>query len=124
MQGNPDATVPFTVNANFYDPDFTASCTGDSTKCARTWGVRAIDSKDIFIFGGGLYSFFDNYDQECVPLNNCQDDMISLESSQVHLYGISTKASINMVTVDGKSAMLDADNRNNFCAAIALFSAA
>ncbi|KAJ4199814.1 hypothetical protein NW759_016024 [Fusarium solani] len=122
MQGNPDATVPFTVNANFYDPDFTASCTGDSTKCARTWGVRAIDSKDIFIFGGGLYSFFDNYDQECVPLNNCQDNMISLESSQVHLYGISTKASINMVTVDGKSAMLDADNRNNFCAAIALFS--
>ncbi|KAJ4329410.1 hypothetical protein N0V84_000044 [Fusarium piperis] len=122
MQGNPDATVPFTVNANFYDPDFTASCAGDSTKCARTWGVRAIDSKDIFIYGGGLYSFFDNYDQECVPLNNCQDNMISIESSQVHLYGISTKASINMVTVDGKSAMLDADNRNNFCAAIALFS--
>ncbi|KAF4991871.1 hypothetical protein FDECE_13898 [Fusarium decemcellulare] len=122
MQGNPDATVPFTVNAKYYDPDFKADCTGDSTKCARTWGVRAMDSKDIFIYGGGLYSFFDNYDQECVPLNNCQDNIISIESSQVHLYGISTKASINMVNVDGKSAILDSDNRNNFCAAIALFS--
>ncbi|KAF4976749.1 hypothetical protein FZEAL_6628 [Fusarium zealandicum] len=122
MQGNPDATVPFTANAKFFDPDFSASCNGDSKKCARTWGVRAVDSKDIFIFGGGLYSFFDNYAQECVPLNNCQDNMVSIESSQVHLYGVSTKASINMVSVDGKSVILDSDNRNTFCAAIALFS--
>ncbi|KAH6976590.1 family 55 glycoside hydrolase [Ilyonectria destructans] len=122
MQGNPDAAVPFTANAKFFDPDFSATCTSDSQKCARTWGVRAMDSKDIFIYGGGLYSFFDNYDQECVPLNNCQDNIISLESSQVHLYGISTKASINMVTVDGQSAIPDSDNRNNFCAAVALFS--
>jgi hypothetical protein len=122
MQGNPDATVPFTVNKKFYDPDFKATCTGGSKRCARTWGVRAVNSKDIFIFGGGLYSFFDNYDQVCVGENNCQDNMISLESSQVHLYGISTKASVNMVNVNGKSAILDKDNRNNFCAAIALFS--
>ncbi|SPJ73113.1 probable beta-1,3 exoglucanase precursor [Fusarium torulosum] len=122
MQGNPDATVPFTVNKKFHDPDFKATCTGNSKRCARTWGVRAVNSKDIFIFGGGLYSFFDNYDQVCVGQNNCQDNMISLESSQVHLYGISTKASVNMVSVNGKSAILDKDNRNNFCAAIALFS--
>jgi hypothetical protein len=48
--------------------------------------------------------------------------MISIESSKLHLYGISTKASVNMVNVDGKSAVLDKDNRNNFCAAIARFS--
>lgn len=122
FQGNPDANVPFKVNPDFFDPDFSATCTGDSKTCARTWGVRAMDSKDIFIYGGGLYSFFNNYDQECVPLNNCQDNMVSIESSQVHLYGISTKASVNMFTVDGKSAALDSDNRNNFCAAVALFS--
>ncbi|KAF9772436.1 hypothetical protein IL306_009854 [Fusarium sp. DS 682] len=122
MQGNPDATVPFTVNKQYFDPDFKASCTGNSKRCARTWGLRAVNSKDVFIYGGGLYSFFDNYDQVCVGENNCQDNMISIESSKVHLYGISTKASVNMLTVDGKSAALDKDNRNNFCAAIALFS--
>lgn len=122
FQGNPDALTPFDVNAQYSDPDFKASCTGDSNKCARTWGLRATNSKDIFVYGGGLYSFFDNYDQECVALNNCQDNMISIEKSQVHLYGISTKASINMLTVDGQSVALDADNRNNFCAAIALYS--
>lgn len=122
FQGNPDATVPFTVNSDFYDPDFSTSCTGDSTKCARTWGVRAVDSSDIFIYGAGLYSFFNNYDQVCVGENNCQDNMVSIESSTLHLYGLATKASVNMVTVDGASAALDSDNRNNFCAAIGLFS--
>ncbi|KAF7543848.1 hypothetical protein G7Z17_g10405 [Cylindrodendrum hubeiense] len=122
FQGNPDATVPFTVNSDYSDPDFSTSCTGDSTKCARTWGVRAVDSSDIFIYGAGLYSFFNNYDQVCVGENNCQDNIISIESSTLHLYGLSTKASVNMVTVDGTSAALDADNRNNFCAAIGLFS--
>lgn len=121
FQGNPDALVPFDVNAKYYDPDFKATCTDGSDKCARTWGLRAMDSKDLYVYGGGLYSFFNNYDQECVPLNNCQDHMISIENSAVHLYGISTKASINMVTVDGKSAALDSDNRNNFCAALAFF---
>ncbi|CAM1505217.1 Fc.00g108540.m01.CDS01 [Cosmosporella sp. VM-42] len=121
MQGNPDALTPFEVNTAFSDPDFKATCTGSDT-CARTWGFRAIDSKDIFLYGGGLYSFFNNYDQECVAANNCQDNMISLENSSVHMYAVSTKASVNMVTVDGKSAALDKDNRNNFCAAIALLS--
>lgn len=122
FQGNPDALTPFDVNAKYFDPDFKESCKSDSTKCARTWGLRVTDSKDVFVYGGGLYSFFNNYDQECVAANNCQDNMISIETSDVHLYGISTKASINMVTVDGEGQALDSDNRNNFCAAIALFT--
>lgn len=122
FQGNPDALTPFDVNADYFDPDFKASCTSDSTKCARTWGLRVMDSSDVYVYGGGLYSFFNNYDQECVAANNCQDNMISIETSTVHLYGISTKASISMVTVDGDAKVLDSDNRNNFCAAIALFT--
>jgi hypothetical protein len=43
-------------------------------------------------------------------------------SSNVVLYGLSTKAATNMVTLEGKSAALDADNRNNFCATVALFT--
>jgi glucan 1,3-beta-glucosidase len=48
--------------------------------------------------------------------------MFSIENSgPVYMYGLSTKASKNMVTVNGASAALDSDNRNNFCATIALF---
>ncbi|KAI5465427.1 family 55 glycoside hydrolase [Mariannaea sp. PMI_226] len=124
FQGNPDATVPFKVNAAFNDPDFTKSCSASSKSCARTWGLRATDSSDIFIFGAGIYSFFNNYGQTCVGLNNCQENIVSLESSKVNFFALSTKASVNMVTVDGTFAALDSDNRNNFCAAIAHFSPA
>ncbi|KAK2616513.1 hypothetical protein QQS21_000556 [Conoideocrella luteorostrata] len=118
MQGNPDARVPFPANSKFSDPDF-SKCTGP--KCARTWGLRAQNSSGVFVYGGGLYSFFDNYAQECVSANNCQDSVISIESSKVEMFGISTKASISMVNLDGQATAKDADNRNNFCAAIAAF---
>jgi glucan 1,3-beta-glucosidase len=119
-QSNPDATTPFTANAAFDDPVFSGSATNN-----KAWGLRIVDSEDVFVYGAGLYSFFENYDQTCVAANNCQDNMVSLENSGgVHLFGLSTKASVNIVTVEGKSAALDSDNRNNFCASIALFEIA
>lgn len=119
MQGNPDATVPYKSNPAYTDPDF-SKCTGP--RCARTWGVRAVDSSDIYVYGGGLYSFFDNYAQQCVGENNCQDNMISLENSKVTFFGVSTKASVNMITVNNRSVALDKDNRNNFCGALAMYT--
>lgn len=118
MQGNPDAKVPFTVNSKFSDPDF-SKCT--SAKCARTWGLRVQNSSNVLVYGGGLYSFYDNYAQPCVNANNCQENMISIENSKVGLFGISTKASVSMLNLDGRMTAKDADNRNNFCAAIAAF---
>ncbi|PNY22823.1 Glucan 1,3-beta-glucosidase [Tolypocladium capitatum] len=119
FQGNPDARVPFTPNPKYGDPDF-STCT--SGTCARTWGLRITNSNNILIYGGGLYSFFNNYTQQCVDANNCQDNMIAVDNSTVHMFAISTKASVAMVTLNGQAAALDSDNRNNFCAAIAHFS--
>lgn len=66
-QSNPDATTPFTSNAAFRDPVFNGGA-----KNNKAWGVRVLDSQDVFVYGAGLYSFFENYDQTCVALNNCQ----------------------------------------------------
>ena len=119
FQSNPDASVPFTVNAAFSDPDLTQ---GESL-AKKAWGVRVKGSSDVFIYGAGLYSFFDNYNQDCLATENCQDNMLSIESStNVQVLALSTKAAVNMVTVEGQSAALDKDNRNNFCAAIAVFA--
>ncbi|SPO00585.1 probable beta-1,3 exoglucanase precursor [Cephalotrichum gorgonifer] len=123
FQGNPGATVPFAVNKAFKDPDFKAFCSGGSSTCARTWGVRVLGSKDVFIYGAGIYSFFDNYEQECVAGQNCQDHIVSIEDSDVHLFGLSTKASVNMVTLNGDGVATDADNRSTFCGTIAIFHA-
>ncbi|KAI8949610.1 glycoside hydrolase family 55 protein [Xylaria longipes] len=121
MQGNPDATQGVTLLEGYYDPEFKETCDGSSDKCARTWGMRVTNSSDVYVLGAGMYSFFNNYAQECVNGQNCQDNMISIENSQVHMYGISTKASVNMLTVDSKAIVQDKDNRNTFCAAFAKY---
>ncbi|CAK7266539.1 hypothetical protein SEPCBS119000_002082 [Sporothrix epigloea] len=119
FQGNPDANTPFASQVALADPSF-ETCT--SATCARSWGLRIVNSTDVFIYGAGLYSFFDNYNQTCLDTESCQENMVSVESSQAHIYGLSTKASINIALVNGHSVALDANNRNNFCATLAVVS--
>ncbi|KAI0165858.1 glucan 1,3-beta-glucosidase GLUC78 precursor [Xylariaceae sp. FL1272] len=122
MQGNPDATQGTTYSAGFFDPDFATLCdVSQQPRCARTLGMRITNSSDVFMFGAGMYSFFDNYNTSCSGgAQDCQDHMISIEQSEnIHLYGISTKASVSMLDIDGESVALDKDYRGTYCAAIA-----
>ncbi|CAK7264634.1 hypothetical protein SEPCBS57363_001176 [Sporothrix epigloea] len=119
FQGNPDASTPYASQVSLADPSFD-SCTGAT--CARAWGLRIVNSTDVFVYGAGLYSFFDNYDQTCLDTESCQENIVSVESSKAHIYGLNTKASVNMALVNGRSVALDANNRNNFCATLALVS--
>ncbi|PTB75695.1 glycoside hydrolase family 55 protein [Trichoderma longibrachiatum ATCC 18648] len=119
MQGNPDARVPYTSQSKYADPDW-STCT--DSLCARTYGIRVVNSSNTLIYGAGMYSFFNNYDGvTCVNGNNCQDNIIDVRNSQVHFFGISTKASINMITLNGQAAVFDRDNRNTFCGTVASF---
>lgn len=117
FQPNPPATTPFKVNEKFFDPDFSQQ----DSKSA--WAVRILDSESIWLYGTGTYSFFSNYDQECVPGQNCQEHINEIQgSSNVNWFGLSSKASVNMLTVDGQSVLKDEDNRSNFCATVAIFA--
>ncbi|KAL9099475.1 MAG: hypothetical protein Q9163_005026 [Psora crenata] len=120
MQSNPNALDGgFKPDSRYADPDF-ASCTTDA--CRKAWGLRILSSSDVLVYGAGLYSFFDNYSQTCLATESCQENMVSIECSEaVYLFGLSTKASTNMVTVDGTGVVPQSDNRNNFCSTIAVF---
>ncbi|RCI16482.1 hypothetical protein L249_1734 [Ophiocordyceps polyrhachis-furcata BCC 54312] len=119
-QGNPLAPLPFKPHADYSDPDF-SECSPDEPKCARSWGLRVDKSKGVSVYGSGLYNFFDDYDKQCQDERWCQDSMISVSSSSVDFYGISTSASRNMIVLDGKPAAVEADNVNNFCSTVAVF---
>ena len=119
MQSNPVATAAFTPNAYWFDPTF-AGCSTDT--CRKAWGLRVVASEGVSVYGAGLYSFFENYGQSCAPGEDCQENVVSVECSRdVNLWGLSTKASTNMVTVDGTGVVKQVDNRNNFCSTVALF---
>jgi hypothetical protein len=116
-QPNPAATTPFKVNQKFFDPDFSES------ESKSAWAVRIIDSESIWLYGSGTYSFFSNYDQQCVVGQNCQEHINQVDGSKnVNWFGLSSKASVNMITQGGVGIVKDEDNRSNFCATLAIFA--
>jgi glucan 1,3-beta-glucosidase len=119
-QGNPAATVPFQTQPEWNDPDW-SSCTND--RCAKTWGLRVRDSSDILFYGGGMYSFFENYTQQCLDTEDCQENMVEISNSDIVMYAVNTKASVNAITLAGGGRITHLpDNESVFCAAIAAFT--
>jgi glucan 1,3-beta-glucosidase len=121
-QAYPPAPEPFKPIAKYNDPDYSA-CEKGSLTCPMAWGLRIVNSEHVYVYGAGLYNFFQNYDQACLKAEHCQDNMLSIEKSpkNIFIYNLNTKASDNMVSVDGKSAVKQADNRADFCSTIAGF---
>jgi glucan 1,3-beta-glucosidase len=118
-QSNPNSLTPFTSQRSWNDPDF-SNCKTNS--CRKAWGLRVLGSSDVFVYGAGLYSFFENYAQSCLNSEDCQENMVEVDCSNVKLYGLSTKASVNMVTSsNGKSLVPGKPNKSNYCSTIALF---
>ncbi|KAE8151947.1 pectate lyase superfamily protein-domain-containing protein [Aspergillus avenaceus] len=118
-QANPNSLTPFTPQTTWNDPDF-SYCKTDG--CRKAWGLRVLNTSDLYVYGAGLYSFFENYEQSCLATESCQENMVEVDCSDVHIYGLSTKASTNMITSNsGVGLVPQKDNKSNFCSTIALF---
>jgi glucan 1,3-beta-glucosidase len=130
FQSNPAAPAPFNLKTG--DPSFDGQANADN----MAWGLRVVDSSDVLVYGAGIYSFFQNYNQNCVTGENCQNRIVSVEgnTNNVNLFALSTKASVSMVSTQGNGysiagaqravtavSVLDTDNRSNFCATVALW---
>lgn len=119
MQDNPNALSYFQPNPTYSDPTFDQCF---QATCYKTFGLRIYNSTYIFIYGTGLYSFFNNYDQGCLITESCQILMISLEQSEgIYMYAVNTKAAENMVEVDHVSIVPQSANTNGFCQTLAIF---
>ncbi|EGP90179.1 uncharacterized protein MYCGRDRAFT_10638, partial [Zymoseptoria tritici IPO323] len=104
FQPNPLATEPFAVDARYNDPTFGVCPDGSTSSrgvpCKDAWGLRIMNSRGVLIYATGFYSFFNNYQQTCTPLQNCQEYMIRIMNSQVDMYTVTTKAAVNMILDD------------------------
>lgn len=119
MQANPNALQPFPPLESWSDPTF-PNCYAST--CWKTFGLRIFNSTNILMYGLGLYSFFDNYQQGCLLTSNCQQNMIDIaESEGIYMFAVNTKASTNMVQVDGVELVPGAPNENNFADTLAVF---
>ncbi|KAF6843019.1 LysM domain-containing protein [Colletotrichum musicola] len=118
FQDTPRAPAPFGNAPALYkssDPNFDI-CQPGERKCAVSWAIRLLNSHNIYIYGAGLYSWFDNYAQACVNTEDCQKRIMSIEtSSDIWIYSLITKASIEMISPVGGVAVLGKDNNINYC---------
>jgi glucan 1,3-beta-glucosidase len=123
-QPGPALPAPFNPNPAFKDPTY-AHCQPGSFGCGLSWGLRAVKSSNVYLYGAGLYNFFNNYDQTCLDTESCQDGMVSLEdNTNLYMYNVNTKASTNMVMAHNTQILAtQADNRNGFCQTINAFLA-
>ncbi|PWW76933.1 Glycoside Hydrolase Family 55 protein [Tuber magnatum] len=110
-ESNPMVTSPFPINPAFNDPAYP----GCTAKTCKSWALRIIDSIDVLVYSAGLYSFFENYAQECVRTHTCQDSIVSVEgSNKLSLLNLNTVGSESMVDIDGKPSITAAGHENPF----------
>lgn len=71
------------------------------------WALRVLNSTEIFIYGLGFYSWFQNYDESCADSENCQLSLIQTNyASELWMYNIFTKGNVQIVTPEGLEALL------------------
>ncbi|KAF9697393.1 hypothetical protein EKO04_004879 [Ascochyta lentis] len=106
----PDAlSQPYVRQTTYNDPVYSA---GQSA-----YGLRVVDSSNVLIYGGGLYSFFTNYDVSCsspdAPNGRriCQNRILSIEgASSFQAFALSEVGVEQMLTINGRDYATWSDN--------------
>ncbi|KAA8646710.1 uncharacterized protein ATNIH1004_005385 [Aspergillus tanneri] len=123
-QPNPDAASgPFPSNSTLNDPDFN-NCQAGS---CNALGLRIRESRDVAIYGAGLYSFFNNYSTTCSEATSsekCQSDIFRVDGSVPGLvvYALNTIGTTNMVVRNGEILAQYGDNKASIESVIAYFT--
>lgn len=115
---------PMPFNSALNDPNYSNCLPGN----CDALGLRILNSSGMYIYGAGLYSFFNNYDTTCSNgggPENCQSQIFSVEgpgTNKVWVYGLSTVGSQSMVVQDGNNLAKYSDNVSVYPDTIALFT--
>ncbi|KXT10523.1 hypothetical protein AC579_2363 [Pseudocercospora musae] len=120
MQTNPNALASFTAQPGppWNDPTFDDCFLGN---CIKTQAVRVFNSTYLYLYGLGLYSFFQNYDSACIITTNCDQFRVYIEQSQgIYLYGYTSVAAEYMAYVDGVALVPSRPNFATFGNTVAL----
>ncbi|EIN07518.1 exo-beta-1,3-glucanase [Punctularia strigosozonata HHB-11173 SS5] len=105
-QPDPAPPTPFATNSDYNDP---------TTPDQAAWGLSVQNSKNILVFGAGLYSFYQNYAQDCLDTFNCQSQILNIDSdSTIDIFSLSTVATTWMLSIESSGVIPQSDNRDGF----------
>ena len=127
-QPNPAANNPFPQNATLNDPNFSTSCpAGAAANCPLAWGLRVSASSNVFVYGAGLYSFFNNYSTSCSAAGAstpCQMAIFMYDSAatkNLYVYNLNTVGTTGMVYKDTGKLATNIYNLNVYSSTIFFF---
>ncbi|KAF9262846.1 exo-beta-1,3-glucanase [Marasmius fiardii PR-910] len=114
-QPNPAVPEPFVTNDKYHDPD---------NFDGGAWALQIVKSKDIMVFGAGLYSFFRDYEQTCIETVSCQAQIATVdeESKGVHIYSLSTVGTQFQVSLNEQGVVNQSNNPNGFAQTVTYWS--
>ncbi|KAF6828452.1 glucan 1,3-beta-glucosidase [Colletotrichum musicola] len=117
----PVAPLPFEDGREFPgDPSF-ESCT--TIGCQEAWGLRVINSENILLHGAGMYSFFQEYYQDCLDTFDCQERLCEVKGSKgVTIFNMFTVATVEIGTgINGGAIMQEDGNQRGFTTEISVW---
>ncbi|KAF9872609.1 putative glucan 1, 3-beta-glucosidase [Colletotrichum karsti] len=117
----PVAPLPFKDGREFPgDPSF-ESCT--TIGCQEAWGLRVINSENVLLHGAGMYSFFQEYYQDCLDTFDCQERLCEVKGSKgVTIFNIFTVATVEIGTgINGGAIMQEDGNQRGFTTEISVW---
>lgn len=127
FQGNPPADLFHAPQASWGDPLFNdcAKTSGGTEvfNCRRTWALRIVNATNIYVYGAGLYNFFNNWFAEtCLAADNCQYAMVDFQNStDCYIWTLSSVASEYLVQWEGTALVPQQLNKAVFTESILVF---
>ncbi|KAF7294257.1 Glycoside hydrolase family 55 protein [Mycena chlorophos] len=103
-QPSPAPPAPFTADSAWADPSWENS--------GSAWALTISNSSNVYVYGAGLYSFYQDYSEDCETTTVCQKSIAQVDaaSSDVYIYGLSTIGATTMLTVGGTAVVASSDN--------------
>ncbi|TGJ85030.1 hypothetical protein E0Z10_g3729 [Xylaria hypoxylon] len=127
-QPNPSARSPYPLISST-DPSFDVSCPTATAapNCAEAWGLAVQASKNVLVYGAGLYSFYSNYNTSCSATGAstlCQQGMVLYDAASTtnfRVYGLNTVGTYGMIYKDTTRLATYDYNLNIYPSSIILF---
>ena len=81
-------------------------------------------SRRIFVYGAGLYSFFQAYSQACVKDSTCQTEIVEVDanSKEIWIFSLSTVGTTYMLSVERNPTIRQDQNINGFASTVTAWS--
>jgi len=114
------APAPWTPDARYDDPTF-SNCDVDDANCRMAWYQRISSGHDLYVYGSGFWTFFNNLGACLGVSGTCQTNAAELVNGPDRLFwwNLNTRGVLNLVIDEGQVLATMNNNLGSWGAVVA-----